>query len=58
MKVCLSAVAFLLLIAGVASAGTVAQQPVSVPTMMPWGMVGTAAAMGLSGLYLIFKRNK
>lgn len=58
MKTFLSVAAFVLLLAGVASAGALAEQPVSVPTMMPWGMVGTAAAMGFSGLYFIFKRNK
>ncbi len=58
MKAFLSAVALIFISAGVASAGVALQQPVSVPTLMPWGMVGTAAAMGLSGLYFIFKRNK
>jgi hypothetical protein len=58
MKVFLSAVALTFLSTGVAFAGVALQQPVSVPTLMPWGMAGTAVAMGLSGLYFIFKRNK
>ncbi len=59
MKSFLFAVAFVLLSTGASFAGLApAPQPLSVPTMMPWGMVGTGAAMGLSGLYFIFKRNK
>jgi hypothetical protein len=57
MKAFVYAVAMVLLSVGVASAQSL-ETPVSVPTLMPWGMVGTAAAMGLSGLYIIFKRNK
>ncbi|MEJ2696809.1 MAG: hypothetical protein P8013_09185 [Candidatus Sulfobium sp.] len=58
MKAFMSALALVLLSAATASAGITAPQPVSVPTLAPWGMVGTAVAMGLSGLYFIFKRNK
>jgi hypothetical protein len=55
--------AFVLLSAGVAYAGIDGiggdhLVGVSVPTMMPWGMVGTAVAMGLGGVYFLFKRNK
>lgn len=59
MKTFLSA-AFLLLFSGIAFAGAVAgpTPAVSVPTMMPWGMVTTATAMGASGLYFIFRRKK
>lgn len=56
MKVLLFAIAFALLGVGIAFAGTTVRVPLSVPTMMPWGMVATAAAMGLTGLYFIFKR--
>jgi hypothetical protein len=58
MKSFLFVVAFVLLSVGVSSAGTTAPVSVAAPTMMPWGMVGTAVAMGASGLYFIFKRNK
>lgn len=59
MKVFLTVAAFVLLLAGIAFAGAVGV-PVSrpVPTMMPWGMVGTAVAMGLSGLFFIFRGRK
>ncbi len=35
-------------------------QPVAVsaPALAPWGMVGSAVALGLSGLYYIIRRNK
>ncbi len=35
-------------------------QPVAVPApaLAPWGMVGSAVALGLSGLYFIIRRNK
>ncbi len=58
MKALLFAVAFVSVSIGVALAGVSPPQPVSVPTLAPWGMVGTAVAMGLSGLYFIFKRKK
>ena len=60
MKAFLVAFALVLLIVGSAFAGISSRLVVTepAPTLMPWGMVGTAAAMGLSGLYIIFKRNK
>ena len=59
MRLFILGAAFVLLSAGIASAGIEARQlGVSVPTMMPWGMFGTAVAMGLGGLYFLFKRNK
>jgi hypothetical protein len=57
MRSFLLTIVFVLLGVGVASAGI--PKPVSsVPAIMPWGMVGTAVAMGLSGLYFIIRRNK
>ena len=58
MKFFIWVAVFVLMSAGIAAAGTSVNHlgAVEVPTMMPWGMVGTAAAMGLSGLYFIFKR--
>jgi hypothetical protein len=58
MKTFLLSVAAVLLQAGSAAAGFAAPVPVEAPALAPWGMVGTAAALGLSGLYFIIKRNK
>ncbi len=60
MKVTLFAIASVLISAGIASAGTApAPTPTaSAPALAPWGMVGSAVALGLSGLYFIIKRNK
>jgi hypothetical protein len=55
MKVFACGVVMVLLTAGPALARPVA---LSVPTMMPWGMFGTAAAMGLSGVYFLLRRKK
>lgn len=58
MKAFAYGLAVVFLTAGLAFAGRVSVAPVSVPTLMPWGMVGTGVAMGLGGLYFLFKRNK
>ncbi len=58
MKTIVFAVAVVLLSAGISFAGTVSRVPVSAPALAPWGMVGTAVALGLSGLYFIIKRHK
>jgi hypothetical protein len=58
MKTFLFAAASVLILTGIASAGATFKLPVSVPALMPWGMVGTAVALGLSGLYFIIKRRK
>jgi len=58
MKASLFAAVSVLILAGIASAGTTAPVPVSAPALAPWGMVGTAVALGVSGLYFIIKRHK
>jgi hypothetical protein len=55
MRAFLFGVALVLLSVGSAGAQ---QLPVTVPALGVWGMAGTAATMGLSGLYVIFKRRK
>jgi hypothetical protein len=52
------AVAFILLCTGPVFAGFVANQPEPVPALAPWGMIGSAVALGVSGLYFIIRRNK
>jgi hypothetical protein len=58
MKTSLFAVAPVLIWTGIASAGISARVPVSAPALAPWGMVGSAVALGVSGLYFIIRRNK
>jgi hypothetical protein len=58
MKTFLFAAASVLILTGISSAGVPARIPVQTPALAPWGMVGTAVAMGLSGLYFIIKRHK
>ncbi len=58
MKVTLFAVASVLISAGIASAGMKDSIPAAAPALAPWGMVGSAIALGLSGLYFIIRRNK
>ncbi len=58
MKVTLFAIASFLISSGIASAGIKDSIPVTAPALAPWGMVGSAIALGLSGLYFIIRRNK
>jgi hypothetical protein len=58
MKIVLSTIALVLLFSGLAVAGTPAAPPQDVPALAPWGMIGSAAALGISGLYFIIKRHK
>ncbi len=59
MKKLLLAMASILSLAQSAFAGGLARpEPVAAPALAPWGMVGSAIALGLSGLYFIIKRNK
>ncbi len=59
MKKSLFAAASILLLAQSAFAGGPPPPgPVSAPALAPWGMVGSAVALGLSGLYFIIRRNK
>jgi hypothetical protein len=58
MRTLLLAGAFILGFAGAVFAGTIAAPPESVPALAPWGMVGSAVALGISGLYFIIRRHK
>jgi hypothetical protein len=58
MKALFSAVVYILLCSGPAFAGSIVQQPEAVPALAPWGMLGSAAALGISGLYFIIRRHK
>ncbi len=60
MKKLLFVLAPIFLLAQSAFAAIQQLQPVAVPApaLAPWGMVGSAVALGLSGLYYIIRRNK
>ncbi len=58
MKVTLFVVDSVLISTGIASAGINSRIPVAAPALAPWGMVGSAVALGLSGLYFIIRRDK
>jgi hypothetical protein len=58
MKKTLFAAASVLLLTQNVFAGVLARTPVPTPALTPWGMVGTAVALGLSGLYFILRRHK
>jgi hypothetical protein len=58
MKTVFSAIALILLFSGLAMAGGSALPPEQVPALAPWGMIGSAAALGISGLYFIVRRHK
>ncbi len=58
MKKALFTFVSLVFLPGISFAGMVAPAPISTPTFTPWGMVGTAAGLGVMGIYFIFRRNK
>ncbi len=58
MKKALFAVVSAALLPSISFAGSAAPGTISTPTFTPWGMVVTAAGLGIMGLYFIFKRTK
>jgi hypothetical protein len=58
MKILFVTVVLVLLSSGFAFAGLLAEPPLAAPTLAPWGMIGSAAALGISGLYFIVRRRK
>ena len=58
MRISLYVVALVLLCSGLAFAGILARPTVAAPALAPWGMIGSAAALGISGLYFLVKRRK
>jgi len=58
MRTLFYSAAFVLLCTGTVFAGTIATQPETVPALAPWGMIGSAVALGVSGLYFIIRRHK
>ncbi|MGE5300268.1 MAG: hypothetical protein ACM3MB_04800 [Acidobacteriota bacterium] len=58
MRTLFYSAAFIILYTGAVFAGTVVTQPEPVPALAPWGMIGSAVALGVSGLYFIIRRHK
>ncbi len=49
------AVAGILIASETVYSGIPGRPPLSVPTLGEWGMIGTAAILGIAGLYKIFR---